>query len=419
MKSCFAPLRITRCLLMLNLIVTASAHAELWGISTDDQYSRVIKFDHVTGDELAGGILSMSAGLLEPSGIAISDDGTIYVSSRSTGKIHFYDSATASPLTLPGGDLGVFADFNMPLDPEGPAAPAQLKFGPDGSLYASEFFGQKVRVFDPDDGDRLNDAATMLPGAGGMAFESNGNLLVGTSALPEPPTPATISRFQNGDPVAPFFLALGGELAFPASLLFLPSGDLLAVDLFTDQIVRFSETGDNLGVFATIPTIITGKPSFPSDIVFDPDGNLIVSVLGPNNPEDPEGNQGQLLRYDLEGNLIEVIADELEQIGGLAWTTSPLTLAGNFDGVGGVDAGDFAKWRSDFGKFVAPGNGADGNGDGVVDAADYVVWRRAAAGGGGGSEPVPEPASALMVACGAMLYLAARVRKSPIRVETH
>jgi hypothetical protein len=33
-------------------------------------------------------------------------------------------------------------------------------------------------------------------------------------------------------------------------------------------------------------------------------------------------------------------------------------------------------WRAGFGRTIEPEIGADGNGDGVVDAADYVVWRK-------------------------------------------
>ena len=50
---------------------------------------------------------------------------------------------------------------------------------------------------------------------------------------------------------------------------------------------------------------------------------------------------------------------------------------------------------SDFGKFVAKGNGADGNNNGVVDAADYVVWRNAATPGFAAA--VPEPTTLAML----------------------
>lgn len=396
--------------------------ADLWGISTDREYSRVIRFNPVTGDELPGGIpKTISPPLPAPSGIAIDSNNRIYVSSRGdqsampdpiSPKILIYScdqAGNCAPDTLSGGTTGVFADFGT-----SGAAPSVLRFAPNGDLYVSELFGQNVRTYDPATGARGDDAASSLPGTGGIAFKANGNsfdLLVGTVAVPDFMIPATISRFSGGQQQAPFFVASLGELVFPASLLPLPNGDLLAVDLFTDRIERFSSSGEDLGTFATIPTIIEGKPSFPSDIVFDPDGNLIVSVLGPNNFGEVGGNQGQLRRYNLNGDLLEVIADELEQIGGLAWTPSLLTLAGNYDGVGGVDAADYSKWRSDFGKFVAPGNGADGNRNGVVDAADYSLWRRAASEGLAAAATVPEPAAGLLLLAAAVTVVAAHHRR--------
>ena len=45
----------------------------------------------------------------------------------------------------------------------------------------------------------------------------------------------------------------------------------------------------------------------------------------------------------------------------------------NADGVG---AADHTVWRATFGATVFPGTSADGNGDGVVDAADYIILRK-------------------------------------------
>jgi hypothetical protein len=50
----------------------------------------------------------------------------------------------------------------------------------------------------------------------------------------------------------------------------------------------------------------------------------------------------------------------------------PAAMPGDFDGNNVVDAADYALWRSQFGT---PGPQADGNGDGRVDAADYTIWR--------------------------------------------
>jgi sugar lactone lactonase YvrE len=419
----FVVRRLTFALSWLLIATAASpAAADLWAISTDASYSRVIRFDNSYNEQVGAGIPAGSAGLVAPSGITTGPDGTIYVSSRgsqtSTPKILAYKCGPTScvPKDFGNANPGLFAEF-APADQ---AAPAGLRFGPDGNLYASELFGQNVRVYNPATRARLADAASGLPGTGGIAFEPNGDLLVGTVAVPDFMIPATISRFSGGGQQLPFYVASGPELNFASSLLFLPNGDLAAVDLFNGDVLRFTSAGQIAvaGQFEPIPTIIDGKPNFPSDIVYDPDGNLIVAVLGPNNPGDPGGNQGELVRFDTNGHFLGVLASQLEQVGGLAWTASPLTTAGNYDGAGGVTTADYAKWKADFGKLVAPGNGADGNGDGIVDAADYTIWRDhfAPAAGGGAASAVPEPATVALLVLGSVLAVGARMMgRMPLR----
>jgi hypothetical protein len=42
--------------------------------------------------------------------------------------------------------------------------------------------------------------------------------------------------------------------------------------------------------------------------------------------------------------------------------------------------------------------GADGNEDGIVDTADYVIWRKQLAAGTGSANAVPEPSYGLLLA---------------------
>ncbi len=50
-------------------------------------------------------------------------------------------------------------------------------------------------------------------------------------------------------------------------------------------------------------------------------------------------------------------------------------LTGDYNGDGTVDAGDYVIWRRTLGQSVAFGSGADGDGDGVIGLGDYAAWR--------------------------------------------
>jgi hypothetical protein len=76
-------------------------------------------------------------------------------------------------------------------------------------------------------------------------------------------------------------------------------------------------------------------------------------------------------------------------------------LSGDYNNDGIVDTADYTLWRSTFGNSVATGKFADGSKDGVINAADYVVWRdnlnanifTGSGAANGGGTAVPEPAS--------------------------
>jgi hypothetical protein len=55
---------------------------------------------------------------------------------------------------------------------------------------------------------------------------------------------------------------------------------------------------------------------------------------------------------------------------------SPITLTGDYNGNGTVDASDYVVWRNTLGEVgIPPFSGADGDGDGTISQNDYIVWR--------------------------------------------
>ncbi|HEX4413447.1 MAG TPA: PEP-CTERM sorting domain-containing protein [Lacipirellulaceae bacterium] len=103
--------------------------------------------------------------------------------------------------------------------------------------------------------------------------------------------------------------------------------------------------------------------------------------------------------------------------------TKIYAVAGDYNGDGVVNAADYVVWRDNAGSMTSLA--ADGNLNGVVDTSDYMIWRSnfgkslpAGSGSsisGGGSlsmagVAVPEPASLLCLLSGSLAGLSVRVR---------
>ena len=393
-----SPIRMRRfsgwmCLFVIGVGPITSSQAEILG--GDFKFNGVFRYDD-NGNPISGAVPSGSAGLQGTSGVAIGPDGNIYVASKDSGEVLFYSGVTGAPLPSPlsGGRDGLFAILRDPSHPN--SGPGPIRFGPNGNLYVSDYGGTTIREYNGTTGVEMPVVATGFGPPAGLTFAPDGDLYAsnfGTGA---------VIRIHNGQKST--FIASGtGPILTPSALLFLPDGDLLVVSMFANEIHRYNSAGAYEGVFATIepvppPVDVT---NYPSDITFDADGNILVAVLGATNPPD---NRGQLLRYkvnddNVAGTLLKVLVDGSPAIGSVAWIRSPNAINGDYDENGAIGIGDYLRWRRDYGNFVAIGGGPDGTRDGLVDARDYVFWRKLAAVAGigvGQSLAVPEPATWLM-----------------------
>lgn len=73
---------------------------------------------------------------------------------------------------------------------------------------------------------------------------------------------------------------------------------------------------------------------------------------------------------------------------------------GDYNGDGLVDAADYTVWRNTLGASVENGTGADGDSNGMIEQADYDVWKTnysPVAGAGASTLAVPEPLSATLL----------------------
>jgi hypothetical protein len=141
-------------------------------------------------------------------------------------------------------------------------------------------------------------------------------------------------------------------------------------------------------------------------------GNLEVKLAAGFTPS--AGDSFQILKSagGITGTLNLSAAPALPS--GMQWDLDILPNAvvlsvvstGDYNGNGIVDAADYVVWRNMLGQ-TGPGLAADGNANGVVDNADYDFWRRRfgtmiSTGGSTATASIPEPAIWIMLACGAV-----------------
>ena len=93
-------------------------------------------------------------------------------------------------------------------------------------------------------------------------------------------------------------------------------------------------------------------------------------------------------------------------------------LPGDYNKNGVVDTADYVVWRSTLGQAVAFLSGADGNGNGAVDNGDYSFWRArfgqlAAGSGAAQSATVPEPAAITLILVFGTAIVCCRARQTP------
>jgi hypothetical protein len=175
---------------------------------------------------------------------------------------------------------------------------------------------------------------------------------------------------------------------------------------------RIGVNGDNLGNFTQVPLLTSTVQSFslplsdfasfneppPSNYWDFPtmfaDTTVLMLQLQPST------NAGEI---GLDNDNVLTL-DNVRFEGPFA----TLQVLGDYDGNGTVEADDYLIWRRDFG-LSGTGLSSDGNGNGMVDAADYVVWRdNYVALVSSQAVPVPEPST---VVCAVLLLSSVAVRR--------
>ena len=166
-------------------------------------------------------------------------------------------------------------------------------------------------------------------------------------------------------------------------------GNLLNVDPALGPLAKNGGPTKTHALLSGSPAIDAGDPNFSPPPDFDQRGMPFARVV------DGDGAGGAR---------IDMGAYELQPI--------PPAVVGDFNPDGVVDAADYIVWRATLGSSVASYTGADGDGSGLVDMGDYEIWR-SHFGNAYNSTPELEPVSPELASRRADAFAAVPEYESP------
>lgn len=294
------------------LFVTSYYDDAIYGVDAD------------TGVLRATLVAPNTGGLLDqPAGQTIGPDGNLYISSQNSNAVLRYNFATDQVETfisssvlqpIAVAQLGLFANFR----------PAGLKFGTDGRLFvslnggfANLLGGAVVRFGITNTSGVLSYSssntvvATGIVQPSGLTFGvtsgDTGNLYVSSSLLGgiDKITGATGSSPSK----ASFIAYNSGGLQFPSAVAFDSSGAAYVADLAAfngnGKVLKYNSNGTFNSTFVATGTTNPGdlKNQFPSDLLFDSSGRLLLANLGNNGPTTFSNDYiGSVYRYSSAGS---------------------------------------------------------------------------------------------------------------------
>jgi len=267
-----------------------------------------------------------------------------------------------------------------------------------GELEAS---GAVTNTFDIDARDAT------LRFSGGLANAASGQLAI---------TGGIVDVFGNVTNAVGGQILVGGNgrsvfhdpVTNNGQLFVLPGSSLLALEnlaLSGSALVAVSLTSDeSLGDGALVE--VGGQAQLA--------GNLQVSLPGGYAPQLGDSFQVVAAAGGVSGSFASAALPALGS--GLAWdvgyssTSVTLTIVegagADFNGDGMVDGADYAIFKGGFGTVAAAARAdGDANGDGNVDGSDFLTWQQQAGGPGAAASAagaVPEPTAAVLLAVGGL-----------------
>jgi WD40 repeat protein len=360
--------------------------AVFWGAPSGSRAADLLVADRLSNSvyrysaagTLLGTVVDHSTDLNQPTGIGMSPDfKELFVSSSQNNRVMKYDYDAATGVAT---NPTIFADATGGL-----AFPNDIQFSPDGSkVYVANLSGGVSR-FNADGSSAGSKLA--LPGdaeTSSMNFTSDGKLLAGAFSN------GAIAISNSDVSAFPGYLVQPSPAITGATGLMIHGDYLYVSGLFTTSIRRFELSNGQID-----PSWAITGVGFPQDLAVAPDGNgFLAGILGFTN------GTGNISRYAFDGTFLSTFAGTNQ--GGFTEATAFVVVPrplGDFNGDGVVDAADYVVWRKASPTDTLPNDDTPG----VVDASDYADWRanfgksEPASSAALGTAPVPEPAGVLLL----------------------
>jgi hypothetical protein len=124
---------------------------------------------------------------------------------------------------------------------------------------------------------------------------------------------------------------------------------------------------------------------------FDGPGSMLIGNITPHNA---------VVKLLTDNIYLDLVFTSFNSGGSFTYerstgTAPPPPTTGDYNHNNVVDAGDYVVWRRTLNQAASPsGSGADGNANGTIDPDDYTFWRARfgnLAGSGAGLTSIPEP----------------------------
>lgn len=377
--------------------------------------------DGATGDDLGG--LNPGSGVISSDGqfpvnmVGITDDGVIYVDNLSINntqpfKAYRWESESSAAPTVAYSGLGPTSPLNGArigdtFDVIGSGADTRLV----GGYYHMPVVAgnNSFALFDTEDGSAFTASHVTIdsnpPAAGdfrlGITFTDN-DTIIGKQGTDASPLGRVVDVVGSTGTLAMNLESDGASLR-PMDFAVVDGRPLLVM-------LEASPSQEEIARARIFVYDMTDPTASVAERKIAEGSNLPFFPGGPNQFQNINAT-GSVKFGAINGNVVTIYAMSTNNgIQAFELTLDPLPMGndGDYNGNGVVDAADYTVWRDTLGLDVEPGTGADGDGDSVIGPGDYdhwvarfgnVVGEGAAAGNGAG---VPEPGT-LGLACLAML----------------